>query len=233
MLQSSLTLQHCVGVSCRSMPPSPGWQWDTIRLCQEGCQGCVTGRHIPTVSGAQTPPKFPTPNSPSPGAAIQVGYRAGTASSPPPCRVLGVSCWRGPKPSQTLCQEPQTLVTSLILGRGLAGGPQLLRGDTPPILASWGHTGTNPVALLLLESRAGAVGVFGVPLGRSAPPSCSAGCCSSQGSACVLPSPGDTAAPRSPAGGSPHLPGHTTPESQDGGPVPRAARTPPPAPAAP
>lgn len=116
---------------------------------------------------------------------------------------------------------------------GAGWGTPAPPGRHPPILASWGHTGTNPVALLLLESRAGAVGVFGVPLGRSAPPSCSAGCCSSQGSACVLPSPGDTAAPRSPAGGSPHLPGHTTPESQDGGPVPRAARTPPPAPAAP
>lgn len=145
MLQSSLTLQQCVGVSCRSTPPTPGWQWDTMRQRQEGCHGCVTGRHIPTVSEALTPPKFPTSNSPSPAAAIRVGYRAGTASSPPLCKVLGVSCWRGPKSSQMLCQEPQTLVTSLILGRGLDEGSQLFQGDTPPHSGKLGSHGYKPI----------------------------------------------------------------------------------------
>lgn len=117
-----------------------------------------------SLQSTNTPPKFPTPNSPSPAPAIQVGYKAGTVLSPPPCRVLGVSWWRGPKSSQMLCQEPQTLVTSLILGKGLGGGPQLLQvlcwETPPPILACWGQTGTKPLALLVLESRAGAAGGF-------------------------------------------------------------------------
>lgn len=98
-----------------------------------------------SLQSTNAPPKFPTPNSPSPAPAIQVGYRAGTVLSPPPCGVLGVSWWRGPKSSQMLCQEPQTLVTSLILGRGLGGGPQLLQvlcWETPP--PSW-HAGVRLV----------------------------------------------------------------------------------------
>lgn len=32
-----------MGGSCRSMSPSPGWQWDTMRQWLEVCQDCVTG----------------------------------------------------------------------------------------------------------------------------------------------------------------------------------------------
>lgn len=181
-----------------------------------------------SLQSTNAPPKFPTPNSPSPAPAIQVGYRAGTVLSPPPCRVLGVSWWRGPKSSQMLCQEPQTLVTSLILGRGLGGGPQLLQvlcWETPPhpgmlgsdwyktlgpagagkqSWSSWWFFGCRP-------PRAG-VGVTRHHAQLAA--------AVAQGSVCVQPSPGDTAAPRPPAGGpweSPPSRLHN-PESQHGGP---------------
>lgn len=64
------------------------------------------------------------PNPPSTAATIQVGYRAGTHLSPPPCQVRGVCCQRGHKSGQILHQEPQTLVTSLVWERWRVGSLQ-------------------------------------------------------------------------------------------------------------
>lgn len=205
------------------MPPSPGWQWDTETVAAWLPRLRDWEAPPNSLRSTSTPPKFPPPNSPGPAAAIQVGYRAGTASPPPPCRELGVSWRRGPKSSQTLGQEPQTLVTPLILGRGPDGGPW----ETPPHSGKLGSDWYKPL------SPAGAgkqsccswwfLGVTSWGLGRSDPPWRSAGT-----GLCVqlCACPGDTAAPRSPHRSGPH----TSPESQDGG---RAAPTPPPAPAAP
>lgn len=145
-------------------------------------------RSTNTLQNTQPQPEPPPP--PSPATAIQVGYRAGSCLPPPPHRVQGVFWCRGPKSGQTLCREPQALVTSLISGRGLDFFSYWGRGTwwdlalgswttssrccagRPPASASWGQAGTNPFfffffkkqfapwALMVSEIRARAAGIF-------------------------------------------------------------------------
>lgn len=189
-------------------------------------QQCLEHKHTSKIPN----PKFPQPRRCHPSGL----HRAGTALSPPPCRVLGVFRWRGPKSSQMLCQEPQSLVTTLILRRGLDGRPQLgaMLGDTPPLWQARVRLVQPPWPCWCSKAE---LVFFGCR-----PPRAWVGvthhhaqlaAAAAQSSVCVQPSPGSPQplAPR--LEGVPTFPVTQAPSPRTG--VPQAAPTPRPAPAAP
>lgn len=76
------------------------------------------GTHPNSIQSTNTPQNN-QPDPSSPATATQAGYRASTHWHLLHSRCRDIFQHRGPKSSQTTLLEPQTLVRSLISGRGL------------------------------------------------------------------------------------------------------------------